>query len=82
MEDVDSLVTMLIQADRFGTSIAQSLRVHSDVLRTKRQLRAEEKAAKIPVKLIFPLALFIFPSLFIVILGPPLIAVFRTFMQP
>ena len=82
VEDVESLVTMLIQADRFGTSIAQSLRVHSDVLRTKRQLRAEEKAAKIPVKLIFPLALFIFPSLFIVILGPPLIAVFRTFMQP
>jgi tight adherence protein C len=82
VEDVESLVTMLIQADRFGTSIAQSLRVHSDVLRTKRQLRAEEKAAKIPVKLIFPLALFIFPSLFIVILGPAIIAAYRTFVQP
>ena len=55
---MDELVTMLVQCDRFGTSIAESLRVHSDTLRTKRRQRAEEAAAKIPVKLLFPLILF------------------------
>ena len=70
LEDVKSLVTLLIQADRFGTSVAQALRIHSDCMRTKRFQKAEEKAAQLSVKLLFPLIFFIFPSLFIVILGP------------
>jgi tight adherence protein C len=70
VEDIDTLVAMLIQAERFGTSIADSLRVHSDTLRTKRRLRAEEAAAKIPLKLLFPLIFNIFPSLLLVLLGP------------
>ena len=77
LEDVSSLVTLLIQTDRFGTSIAQALRVHSDGMRTRRHQRAEEMAAKLPVKLLFPLIIFIFPSLFVAILGPTLIQVFR-----
>jgi tight adherence protein C len=77
LDDVNSLVTLLIQTDKFGTSVGQALRVHSDTMRTKRYQRAEERAAKIPTKLIFPLLLFIFPSMFIVFLGPPLIQVFR-----
>lgn len=77
LEDVSSLVTLLIQTERFGTSIAQALRVHSDAMRTKRFQRAEEAAAKLPVKLVFPLILFIFPSLFVVILGPAAIRIFR-----
>lgn len=70
VEDIDTLTTMLIQADRFGTSIGDSLRVYTDNLRTKRRLRAEEKAAKISLKLLFPLIFFIFPSLIIVLIGP------------
>jgi tight adherence protein C len=70
VEDIDTLTTMLIQADRFGTSIGDSLRVYTDNLRTKRRLRAEEKAAKIALKLLFPLIFFIFPTLIIVLLGP------------
>lgn len=70
VEDVDALVTMLIQADRFGTSVADSLRVQSELLRTKRRQRAEEQAAKIALKLLFPLIFFIFPSLLVVMLGP------------
>ncbi|MCX5833405.1 MAG: type II secretion system F family protein [Deltaproteobacteria bacterium] len=77
LEDVNSLVTLLIQTDRFGTSIAQALRVHSDGMRTRRHQRAEEMAAKLPVKLLFPLIMFVFPSLFVAILGPTLIQVFR-----
>ncbi len=77
LEDVNSLVTLLIQTDRFGTSVAQALRVHSDGMRTRRHQRAEEMAAKLPVKLLFPLIIFIFPSLFVAILGPTLIQVFR-----
>jgi tight adherence protein C len=76
--DVRSLVTMLIQTERFGTSVARSLRVHADSLRTKRKQRAEEAAAKTTIKLIFPLALCIFPALFVVILGPALIEIFNT----
>ena len=75
--EVDSLVTLLIQTDKFGTSIGQALKVYSDTLRTQRFQRAEEKAAKIPTKLLFPLILFIFPALFVVILGPALIKIFR-----
>jgi tight adherence protein C len=77
LEDVNSLVTLLIQTEKFGTSLAQALRVHSDSMRTKRFQKAEEIAAKLPVKLIFPLVLFIFPSLFVTILGPAAIRIFR-----
>jgi tight adherence protein C len=76
-EDVSSLVALLIQTDKFGTSVAQALRVHADAMRTKRFQRAEEMAAKIPVKLTFPLILFIFPSLFVVIVGPAAISIYR-----
>lgn len=76
--DVRSLVTMLIQTERFGTSIARSLRVHAESLRTKRRQRAEEAAAKTTIKLVFPLALCIFPALFVVILSPALISIFNT----
>lgn len=71
--EVKSLVALLIQTDRFGTSVGQALRVHSDAMRTARTQRAEEMAGKLPVKLLFPLMFFIFPSLFIVILGPAVI---------
>jgi tight adherence protein C len=77
VEDIDTLVAMLIQADRFGTSIGDSLRVFIDNLRTKRRLRAEEKAAKIALKLLFPLIFCIFPTLIAVLLGPAIIQVMR-----
>jgi tight adherence protein C len=80
LDEVKSLMTLLIQTDKFGTSIAQALRVHSDSMRTKRYQKAEEIAAKLPVKLIFPLILFILPSLFVVILGPAVIKVIRILM--
>jgi tight adherence protein C len=82
--DVDSvrgLVTMLTQADHFGTSIAKSLRVHSDVLRIRRRQEAEEQAAKTTVKLVFPLVFFIFPSLFVVVLAPSMIKMKAAFQQ-
>jgi len=77
LDDVKSLVTLLVQTERFGTSIAQALRVHSDAMRTQRFQRAEEVAAKLPVKLVFPLILFIFPSLFVTILGPAVIRIYK-----
>jgi tight adherence protein C len=77
LDDVNSLVTLLIQTDRFGTSVAQALRVHADSMRTKRSQRVEEIAAKLPVKLLFPTILFIFPSLFLVLIGPALIRAYR-----
>jgi tight adherence protein C len=70
VDDLSSLVTMLIQTDKFGTSVAQSLRVYSDTLRTKRRQRAEEAAAKTGVKMVFPLVLCIFPAIWIVTIGP------------
>ena len=70
VDDVISLVAMLVQTDKFGTSVAQSLRVHSSTLRTKRRQRAEEAAAKTGVKMIFPLVFCIFPALYVVTLGP------------
>jgi tight adherence protein C len=76
--DIKSLVTMLIQTDRFGTSVATALRVHADTLRTKRRQRAEEAAAKTTIKLLFPLVFFVFPAMFVVILGPALIQIVRT----
>ncbi len=75
VEDVASLTSMLIQADRFGTSLAQSLKVQSETLRTTRRQRLEELAAKTPVKLVFPLLLFIFPALIVVIIGPAAIRI-------
>jgi tight adherence protein C len=70
VDDLNSLVTMLIQTDKFGTSVAQSLRVYSETLRTKRRQRAEEAAAKTGVKMVFPLVLCIFPSIWVVTIGP------------
>lgn len=79
VDDLRSLVAMLIQADRFGTSIARAVRVYSDSLRTKRRQRAEQAAQKAAVKLLIPLALFLFPTLFIVILGPAALNLMDTF---
>jgi tight adherence protein C len=70
---LQSLAAMLVQAERFGTSIAQALRVHADTLRTNRQLAAEEMASKASVKMSFPLVLFIFPATFIVVMGPTIL---------
>ena len=75
--EIDTLVAMLIQAERFGTSMGESLRVHSDTLRTKRRMQAEEAAAKIALKLLFPLIFFIFPTLLLVLLGPAFIQIYR-----
>jgi tight adherence protein C len=80
VEDVEALVLMLIQSERFGTSIAASLRVQSEQLRTKRRQRAEEQAAKIAMKLLFPLIFCIFPSLMLVLLGPALIQIYRVLL--
>jgi tight adherence protein C len=70
VDDIRALVTMLVQTDKFGTSVAQSLRVHSDTVRTKRRQRAEEAAAKTGVKMVFPLVLCVFPAIYVVTLGP------------
>jgi tight adherence protein C len=78
VDDVRSLVAVLIQTDRFGTSIAQALRVHSDALRTERRQRAEEQAAKTTIKLVPPLVVFVLPSVIIVTLGPAVISLIRT----
>jgi tight adherence protein C len=78
LEDVNSLISLLIQTDKFGTSVAQALRVHSDSMRVKRFQKAEELAAKLPVKLVFPLIIFIFPSIFVVLLGPAIIRISTT----
>lgn len=78
VEDVDTLVAMLIQSERFGTSMGDSLRVHSDNLRSKRRLLAEESAAKIGLKLLFPLIFCIFPTLLMVLMGPACIQISRT----
>ncbi len=79
VEDLKSLVAMLVQTDRFGTSVAQSLRVHSEQLRILRRQRAEEQAAKVSVKMVPPLVFFIFPALFVVLLGPAVITIMRFF---
>lgn len=77
VDDVKTLAATMIQADRFGTSIADTLRIFSDSLRTKRRQRAEEKAAKMNVKMVLPLVCFIFPAIFIVVAGPAVIAIMR-----
>ena len=81
VDDVRSLAAILIQADRFGSSIAQALRVQSDSMRTRRKQLAEEKAAKTAVQLIFPLVLFIFPGIFVVLVGPAAISIINTMMK-
>jgi tight adherence protein C len=81
VDDLSALVTMLIQTDKFGTSVAQSLRVYSDTLRTKRRQRAEEAAAKTGVKMVFPLVFCIFPAIWVVTIGPAAIK-FITVLMP
>ena len=78
VDEIGTFASMLIQADRFGTSIGESLRVFSTDLRHKRQIRAEELAAKVPIKMLFPLVLFIFPAIIMVVLGPAIIQIVRT----
>jgi len=73
-DDIRSWVNMMVQTDRFGTSIADSLRIHAETLRSKRQQRAEEAASKLTVKMLIPLVLFVFPAIFVVILGPAVLA--------
>ncbi len=80
ISEVKSLVTLLIQTDKFGTSVATALKVFSDSFRTQRFQRAEEKAAKLPVAILIPLILFIFPALFVVILGPAAINIYQNFI--
>ena len=81
IDSIRTLVSTLIQADTFGTSIAKTLRVYSDTMRTQRRQKAEEQAAKTTVKLVFPLVFFIFPSLFVVALGPAMILMFDGFKK-
>ncbi len=79
VDDVRGLVAMLTQTDRFGTSISLALRTHADTARTKRRQRAEERAAKVSVKLVFPLALCLFPALYVVCFGPVVVQIYRAF---
>lgn len=81
LDDLSNLTTLLIQTERFGTSIAQALRVHSDFMRGRRFQRAEELAQKMPIKLIFPIALFIFPVFFLVTLGPAVATIVKFFIK-
>jgi tight adherence protein C len=83
VDSVRNLVSVMVQSEKFGTSVAKTLRVHSDTLRTQRKQKIEEQAAKTTVKLVFPLVFFIFPSLFVVTLGPACIVItesFKTFL--
>lgn len=77
VDDVATFVTILLQSEHFGTNVADSLRILSDTMRDRRKVRAEEVAAKIPLKLLFPLIFLIFPSLFLVLIGPAIIGIFR-----
>jgi tight adherence protein C len=81
VDDMKALAAILIQADRFGSSIAQALRVQSDSMRVRRRQIAEEKAAKTAVQLIFPLVLFIFPAIFVVLVGPAAIQIQRGLLK-
>ncbi len=76
--EMKSLTSILIQAERFGTSIAKAVRTHADSMRVKRSQQAEERAAKTAVKLIIPLVMFIFPALFVVLAGPAMMKLFET----
>jgi tight adherence protein C len=81
VDSVRNLVSVLIQSEQFGTSAAKTLRIHSDTLRTQRRQKVEEQAAKTTVKLVFPLVFFIFPSLFLVALGPAVIVMSESFQK-
>jgi tight adherence protein C len=81
LDEISSLTTLLVQTDKFGTSMAESLRVYSESYRTQRYQRAEEMAAKLPVKMVVPLIFCIFPSLFLVILGPAAINIYRVLIK-
>ncbi|HTV06349.1 MAG TPA: type II secretion system F family protein [Acidobacteriaceae bacterium] len=81
VESVRNLVSVLVQSEKFGTSISRTLRVHSDTLRTQRRQRVEEQAAKTTVKLVFPLVFFIFPSIFVVTLGPAVLIMIESFKK-
>ena len=81
VDEVRTLVSMLAQTDRFGTSIGDALRVHSETSRTKRRQEAEERANKVGVKLVFPLALCLFPALYVVCFGPVMVKVYRAFFE-
>jgi tight adherence protein C len=80
-DDVRALVAMLVQTDRFGTSVSQALRTFAEVARTKRRQRAEERAAKVGVKLVFPLVLFLFPALYAVTLGAAVVQIVNVFFR-
>jgi len=81
VDDIKSLVGTLVQTDRFGTSVSQALRVHSDSLRTERRQRAEEQAAKTTIKMVPPLVVFVLPSIIVVTLGPAIISLYRTLVS-
>jgi len=78
VQNVKALVGLMIQSDRMGASIVQALRTHASFLRVQRSQKAEEKAAKLPVKILFPLLMFIFPAIFVVVLGPAAIQMSRS----
>jgi tight adherence protein C len=80
VDDIASFVGMLVQSDRFGTNVAEALRIQAETMRIHRRLRAEERAAKIPLKLLFPLIFFIFPSLMLVLMGPAMISIYRVLL--
>jgi tight adherence protein C len=77
LDEVNALATLLVQSQKFGANVGQALRIHADSMRAKRSQRAEELAAKLPIKLLFPTICFIFPSLFLVLMGPALIQAYR-----
>ena len=81
VEDVRELVTMLRQTDRFGTSVTHALRIHAETSRTRRRQRAEERAAKIGVKLVFPLVMCVFPAVYVVCIGSAVVAIYNTFVK-
>lgn len=81
VDDVRALTSVLIQAEKFGTGVGQALRAHSDSMRTRRHQMAEEKAAKTAVKMLIPLVLFIFPGIFVILIGPAAISIMRQFAQ-
>ena len=77
LDELNALATLLVQSQKFGANVGQALRIHADSMRGKRSQRAEELAAKLPIKLLFPTVCFIFPSLFLVLMGPALIQAYR-----
>jgi tight adherence protein C len=81
IDEMNSLVTLLIQTDKFGTSVSKALQVFSESFRTKRYQMAEELAAKLPVKILLPLLIFIFPALFVIIMGPAAISIYKNLFR-